>query len=1696
MAEQDNDLAATGTSVDNQVAENTTENTSKRRRISWESFSVLILILVLSVAAYFRFNGLDWDENHHLHPDERFLTIVASSLQSVSDPISYLRTSESTLNPYNIGQTFYVYGNFPMTVTRYVAEGANAVCNYLNNLDLSFCANNFTAYDGVHLLGRFLSGFLDILSIFFTFLIGRRLYDWRVGLMGSLLLSLAVMPIQQSHFFTMDNWAAGITTMTLYTAVRASTIGDESKEWRALWYLLFGLGLGLAVASRINIVPLAGMIVVGAFLWLLRHNEIDIPNLASLRALPGIDINRAIFGVALAAIISIVVFRLAQPYAFTDAALAREQVLANTGAEPGTLETAVRSIVGLNSMWVANMEEIQRLQAPEASFPPALQWTDRTPLLFPITNMVLYGMGLTAGIAAFLGLFWALWRIARFRADWMNHAIPVIWSLGYLLFMGTRWVKSIRYFLPIYPTMLLLAAWALFVIWDYARQSSTNPQLKKLAAGGLMLLVIVPSFLWAYTYTNIYRQPVTRAAASDWIFENVPSGATLLFEVGGEARELHLPLKEHYFEIGGTPLMLNFTLPEDGTVTGIRLNYINNDEFGGIEGSDRTLGLTLEGVDAGQWKLEAVTNTRQTFSTGLPPMQLQAGVPSQINISLEEGSPIRAGTSILANEHWDDLLPIGIGGRNAYGSYYTEVSGGQRPVTHPDSPEKLEEVLTWLDEADYLMLSSQRALWHLPRLPLTYPLMIRYYESLFNGDLGFELVHQENADFRIGPLYLSDTTGKMAWGKQPNVGWPPPGDLAAEEAFSVYDHPPVWIFKKTEDYDAQKARDILGSVDLSQVTVMNPLEATQAPNGLLLSAEARLLQQTNGTFNNIFAVDGLLSRQPVLAAIVWWIAVILLGWLTFPLTYIVLRGLPDRGYALTRILALLLISYITWLAASFGWLAHSRSTILLAILLVGLVSLAIFWRHRSDIVLFLQQNWRLLAMLEMIGVLLFMLQIGIRLGNPDVWDVIWGGEKPMDLSYFTAVLKSTTFPPYDPWYAGGYINYYYYGFVYVGVLAKLLGIVPTLAYNLILPMLYSFTGLGVFSLAYNLVVYGERKTDKSTLLEDRNTVGPEQSTTGDEFTNQWISSKGLWAGLMGMVLAILVGNLAEVGVLLDAWFSAGAASLETIPLIGNILRTADGAIKVLSGQPAPIYPGDWFWNATRALNYLEGEAAPITEFPFFTFLYGDLHAHMISLPLQLLALGWAIALALQNAAWRRQNVELRWWEHSLQWLIGGLAIGVMRATNTWDWPTYLVIGSLAVIFFVYQWRGRFDLGTIGQSAVLITLLAGISVITFWPFADNYGVGYTSFSLWPGSYSYVSNYLIIYGLFLFFVITFLLIEFRAWARTWTQEGLQKFESFAWPLLAALILYLVLLVLLVLRGYWIAPIVLTLIISAGLLGLRPGIDAARRVVLVLIACALGLTLIVEVVVLDGDIGRMNTVFKFYMQVWLLLSVSCGAAAVWSWQVIKTKTSGKRVWQVALALLLGAAALYPILATKAKWDIRMNPEAPNTLDGMAFMPYVEYGDTDYAGNSVTINLANDYQALRWIQRHLNGSPVIAEAHSGNPYRSIGNRVAMYTGLPSIIGWDWHQRQQRAVLPGDLVSRRIEDVNTLYNTGDMLEAEALLDKYDVSYLYVGDLERAYYQPEGIAKFEQMVMNGNLEIAYQDPAVTIYRVKEVPDAG
>jgi uncharacterized membrane protein len=136
--------------------------------------------------------------------------------------------------------------------------------------------------------------------------------------------------------------------------------------------------------------------------------------------------------------------------------------------------------------------------------------------------------------------------------------------------------------------------------------------------------------------------------------------------------------------------------------------------------------------------------------------------------------------------------------------------------------------------------------------------------------------------------------------------------------------------------------------------------------------------------------------------------------------------------------------------------------------------------------------------------------------------------------------------------------------------------------------------------------------------------------------------------------------------------------------------------------------------------------------------------------------------------------------------------------------------------------------------------------------------------------------------------------------------------------------------------------------------------------------------------------------------------------------------------------------------------------------------------------IDLRYDYEAIRWMQENIQGSPVILEGVT--PLYRWGNRVSIYTGLPAVVGWDWHQKQQRWFYQGE-VDRRRAAVDRFYRTQDIAEARGLLRRYGVSYVYVGQLERNYYPANGLTKFRDMA-GADLEEVYRNPQVVIYRVR------
>src|SRR5262249_54583470 len=153
----------------------------------------------------------------------------------------------------------------------------------------------------------------------------------------------------------------------------------------------------------------------------------------------------------------------------------------------------------------------------------------------------------------------------------------------------------------------------------------------------------------------------------------------------------------------------------------------------------------------------------------------------------------------------------------------------------------------------------------------------------------------------------------------------------------------------------------------------------------------------------------------VITVAIWWLTIMLLGWIAWPLLFALMPGLPDRGYPIAKIAGLLIVSWIVWAAGTMNLLAWSQAGISITMAVLALQSLYNAFRHRTELLEYIRLNWRHFVIAEMITLALFLLFVFVRIGNPDLWGQSLGGEKPMDFSYLNAVLRSTVFPPYDPW---------------------------------------------------------------------------------------------------------------------------------------------------------------------------------------------------------------------------------------------------------------------------------------------------------------------------------------------------------------------------------------------------------------------------------------------------------------------------------------------------------------------------------------------------------------------------------------------------------------------------------------------------------------------------------------------------------
>jgi len=1283
------------------------------------------------------------------------------------------------------------------------------------------------------------------------------------------------------------------------------------------------------------------------------------------------------------------------------------------------------------------------------------------------------------------------WKTIR-RRSWAR-LLPWVWCTLFFLYQSTQWVKSMRYFLSIYPVLVLCAAWILVKAAEWAaRQEQKNLPHRCFLwlLKALPWLVLAGTALWALAFLQVYAQPFTRVAASRWMFDHIPTAATVHTQ---EGLPIQVPLQPNTVLVtGGAPSTTPFTSQVTGNLTGITLNKVQRNGNAG----PRRLRVALA-ADPDALLILAQSEIKITLKGDAPlaatasfaPLAVDAGELLYLQVTLLEGEPLLLGTSVIGNEHWDDNLPQRIDGKDPFGNWYRGLSSSQNSLMNlydNDTLEKRAQLLGWLDEVDTIVLSSNRLYGSIPRLPQRFPLTVAYYRALFDGSLGFELAAEFVSFPALGPCQFPDQEAPFAIpaarytnARSCSIPYPP-----AEEAFSVYDHPTVLIFNKTSAYSHNNTAQILPPSLVENVQWMTPLQATRSGDDeptLLLTEQAREAQEAGGTWSQIFKRESWQNRSQPVAVFLWWAMLTLLGWLAFPWLTLAFPALRDRGYGLARAAGLLLWAYPAWLLSALHLIPHTRWLLWGVFLAWGCATALLVRSRREEFTAYIKANWRELLRIEIIFAILYLGWVIVRYLNPDFYHLVSGGEKPMDFAYLNAVIKSTWFPPYDPWFAGGVMNYYYFGFVLVGSVIKALGIVPGVAYNLAVPALFAMTGVGAYTLASNLAGGDARRARR--------------------------------AGLWGVALVLLLGNLGELQLLLKGLAEIGQVSFTSwIPGYEMLVSAAVGLWKILFKDARLSFrPEWWYWNATRIIPPGPGEVAgPINEFPLFTFLYADLHAHAMALPLTQVALGVALQWGLRKdsaprpatGGWGRLRAWLpRPWA---TFLLGALVAGALRATNTWDYPTYLGLMALGYLLPVLQTYTAGDDEMPAprpfpyQQLLVPVALFILAELLFRPYSIHYVTTYTHLNLWEGRKTPLGAYFLVHGHLLVPLAILALARGRAMLRRMLRgDGLR---ALGLPLAVVLIASLLLTLTLVNFGVVMAWVAIPLGVLVALLLLDPEQSPRFRLLWLWVGSALALTVLVEVVVLVGDVGRMNTVFKFYFQVWMLLALSAAVALerLWSYLWNSLEDGDEQLAQLLprknyalndvllalLAILLFATALYPLLAIPAKTHDRWAKDAPHTLDGLSSLPYV----TLYEYNQ-SIPLATDTSVIHWLQENVPGSPTIMEANAAVEYITWGNRMSIYTGLPDVVGWRWHQVQQRMVMPDGTVEYRQSDVKTFYDTSEPDLAWKILQRYHVQYVILTPYERAYMAPLGAAKFDEMVRRGWLEIVYEEGDAVVYRV-------
>ena len=875
----------------------------------------------------------------------------------------------------------------------------------------------------------------------------------------------------------------------------------------------------------------------------------------------------------------------------------------------------------------------------------------------------------------------------------------------------------------------------------------------------------------------------------------------------------------------------------------------------------------------------------------------------------------------------------------------------------------------------------------------------------------------------------------------------------------------------------------------------------------------------------------------------WYAFSLVLAVVNLPLAYAAMRKLPSRGIFLLRPLGLLLWGTIFWWLTSIQLLRNDLASQVTAFFVLAGINLLVLSKiDRERFFAWIKENKNLLIRAELIFLVGFVLMAVVRAANPEIINT----EKFMEMAFINAILKSPGFPPMDPWLSGYSISYYYFGYLLSAMLIRITGVTSSVGYNLVAAFWFGMTAVGAYGILWDLLSLREQGTKSKPAMV-------------------FLSKHKAMLALLAPLMILVMGN----------WFSGLDMLHARSVLPENAWAQLD--IPELTREPnaLTIKPqrGGWsWWQASRVVQdrTLDGRAVEvIDEFPAFTYLLADIHPHMLSMPLVLLAIAQAL------------NAFMGGWEgcvrlgrlvvpaSGLTIVLGVFTLGGIAFMNTWDFPFYLLLMGAA--FMLYRAR------TSGWSNKRFWELVGfgvvggvLSIVAYLPF-------YLSFSSQAGGvipslafFTKGKYFWIMFGPLLLPIFGFLVSKVRRISKLSLKSGLWVTLSvllvlfiFGWVLgfagtqiemtkdlllglhgagSAGELLMDSLLNRLVAPGTWITLFLLIWIalsllfekVSASQTE-KGGTDTdssgqlmlANPSVFVLLMVLLGgiLALVPEFIYLRDQFGwRMNTIFKFYFQAWILWSLAGAYGLI---RLFEPRTDSKtqdRWWIVALVsagLLAGTVVLsdlgaqklgnygtsildylmlLPVLiaiawltvnAWRKDWKKVMGVIAVfGVLVGMAF-PLIEgwnktNGFNPTRGFSLDgkrdfyISAADEMKAAEWLANAPVGVMTEAISDTGGSYTTY-NSISTFSGMPTVLGWVGHEAQWRGGY--EEIGSRQADVKELYSSSKWERAQAIIDMYNIRYIVLGNTENSTYQVDQ-GKFEE-----HLEKVFDSQTVDIYEV-------